>query len=376
MGKKGKKKGKKRAAHVLLEKPNTLDLGEQLSVPDVFAQYMLPEMNAGGRRPSTISNCKRAVRRFAEWWNTLCEDPLPVAVIRRKHLDEFREWLGTQGCKIPTQNEACGIIRQVLRCAERHELIERAPQIERKHHIGRAAKLYFSFEDVEALWKVLHKARWPRRDSLQMPLPYSAEQFWKSALVLYSIYGFRTQELVRLESHFRPLLWDNIYTEALTPNPAGRMESEHGWISYVPQKQERLKSDPVTVPLTPHTRAAIDCLVDGTPQPWDAVFDVSMSSVNFYHEWHRLVEFADIKPRAGSGVERYQIKHLRKTATTWLNNHQPGLGPHVVGHASDRSGQGASTISERHYANHEEAVVKGLASFQPPACFDELLGEH
>lgn len=373
MGKKGKKKGKKRAAHALLEPPTTLELGDQLTVQDVWEQYLLPEMRAGGRRPSTISNCQRAVRRFMAWWSSLCDEPLPVAVIRRKHLDEFREWLAEQDCGVPVQNEACGVMRQLLRCAERHELIERAPRIERKHHVGRAAKLYFSFEEIEKLWRVLHKARWPRRDSLQQALPYSAERFWKSAVVLYSMYGFRTQELVRLESHFRSLLWENVHDAGLTPNPSGRCECEFGWLQYVPQKQERLKSEPLTVPLTAHTRAAIDLLNHQNSQPWSAVCDVSMSSISFYHEWHRLVELADIQPRAGSGVPRYLIKHFRKTATTWMNNHQPGLGPHVVGHAADRSGQSASAISDKHYANHEEAVVKGLATFQPPACFDELL---
>lgn len=372
MGK--KKKSKKAKKHVLLRKPDTISIGAKLTAWDVFEDYLLPELEANGRRRSTISNVKRAVRRFGEWWSTVCDEPLPVGVIRRRHMEQFREWLGTRGVNVPTQNEACGVLRQLLRCAERHEIIERAPRIERIHHNSTAPKLYFSFDDIERLWGVLDRAHWPRRDSRQEPLHYSPETFWRVALVLYSIYGFRTQELVRLEAGYRALSWGDVYEEALTPNPAGRMECEHGWLRFVPQKQERLKPEPVTNPLTQHTRAAIEAVRPDKIDPDQPVLDVSLSSVAFYHEWHRLVELSGVRPRAGSGVRRYLIKHLRKTATTWLNAHQPGLGAHVVGHAADRSGQEVSKISERHYANNEEAVCGGLASFVPPACYEEILG--
>lgn len=372
MGKKQKKKGKKSKRHELLSAPDTLSLGQRLTVGDVFAQYLLPEMQTNGRRPSTIANARRAVRRFEAWWATVCDEPLPVAVIRRKHLGRFRDWLAAQGVRIPTQNEACGVLRQLLRCAERHEIIDRAPRIERLHHHGRAARLYLTFDEVDRLFAVLDRARWPRMTSALSRLPYSPGDFWRASLVMFLTYGFRTQELIALESSFRSLTWANIYDDELTPNPAGRMRNASGWLSYVPQKQERLKPEPLVNPLTPYARAALDLVRDTGTEPQQPVFDVARSSVSFYNEWHRLIEIADIKPRVGSGVARYLPKHCRKTATTWLNTHQHGLGAHVVGHASDRSGQQVSAISERHYANNEEATTVGLQTFEPPTCFLNL----
>jgi len=102
------------------------------------------------------------------------------------------------------------------------------------------------------------------------------------------------------------------------------------------------------------------------------VMNWPMSSASFYNEWHRLCELADIAPRRGSGVSRFLIKHFRKTASTNLDTHWPGMGEHIVGHASDRSGQ-KSSVSAKHYVNNEEAAYKCMMTLPFPDCFETLL---
>lgn len=371
------KKGKKKAVTVeWLEDAASLKLGKKLTVEKVFTDYVLPELKSKKRRASTVTSLEREVGRFQEWWRSIAADePLPICKIRRRHLQAFREWLADRGHSVPLQNGSVRAILQVLHSAEKHELITHSPKLESLSHRGVAPKVFPSDEEIDAIWQACEQATWPRRDSRLQPLGYSPVTAWRAAIVMYRTYGFRTQELIQLEQGFRSLTWKNIVEPGLTPNPVGRCECEFGWLSYVPQKQERVKADPLVVPLNKYTQAAIG-LVRPAEQTADGkIFDWAMSAISFRKQWTRLCDLAKVKPRETSGVHHYMIKHLRKAATTQINNHAPGLAEHVVGHGGDRSGQGNQTslVSGKHYHNPEQAVLACVLSMPVPSCFKELI---
>jgi len=371
VGKKGKKKA---TATDWLEDASSLKLGKRLTVENVLVDYVLPELKSKNRRPSTVSSLVREVGRFSDWCKSVTDEPLPIAKIRRRHLQTFREWLAERGGSVPMQNGAIRAILQVLHAAEKHELITHSPKLEALTHSGVAPKVFPSDEEICRIWEVADQAIWPKRDSDLNQLPYSAADGWKAAIVMYRAYGMRTQELVQLEDNFRSLRWSNITEPGLTPNPVGRCECEHGWLCYVPQKQERMKADSLVNPLNQYTRAAIELVRPKTNKPDDRIFNWPLSAVSFRKQWDRLCEIAEVKPRETSGVEKYTIKHLRKAATTQINNHAPGLAEHIVGHGGDRSGQGnqSSLVSGKHYNNPEQAVLACVLSMPLPECFKEL----
>lgn len=367
MGKKGKKKAA--TANDWLEDASSLKLGKRLTVENVLVDYVLPELKSKNRRPSTVASLVREVDRWTAWCKSVTDQPLPIAKIRRRHLQTFREWLSSTGHSVPLQNGAIRAVLQVMHAAEKHELINNSPKLESLHHRGVAPKIFPSDEEIDRLWQVADAMEWPTRDSKLRPLPYSPATAWRSAFVLYRCYGFRTQELVRLESDYRSITWGNIHGAGMTPNPEGRCECEFGWLAYTPQKQERMKPEPLVVPLNRYTRAALDQVSQGPHKPTDVVLDWAMSSVSFYAAWHKLCELASVKPRAASGVERYTVKHLRKAATTGINNHRPSMAEHIVGHGSDRSGQ--SAVSSKHYNNAEQAVLDCVLTMPVPESFKE-----
>ena len=365
---------KTECTHPLLDIPDNLALGQTLTVSDIHREYTVPEMRAKDRRGSTVRGISREVSRWNAWWRTVTSEPLPVAKIRRKHLELFRTWLAENGASIPKQNGAVRAVSQVLRTAVRHEILTHAVSLEALHHRGVSPKVYPSNEELDRVWRACDKMRWPRRDSKLRPLPYSPATAWRAALIIYRTYGLRTQELVQLEADFRSLTWANIHAPGLTPNPEGRMECDRGWLKYTPQKQERVKPEPLVLPLTRHVAAALRLVRNETAKPTAAVLDWSLSSESFYGSWHRLFEIAEVKPREISGVDRYLIKHLRKAATTEINKHRPGMGEHIVGHSSDRSADAkVSGISSKHYDNAEEAICECLATLPMPQSFDEIL---
>lgn len=386
MGKKTGKKGKRdkqdqqtvsqevTAAdeHHLLQEPDTLKLGETMTIEDLWKNHMLVAMQNDGRRNSTIKGVARAVRHWETWLQSEgLPCGLPLAKIGIKHLQLFRDWLALNKASVAKQNYVVRGIRQALLFAETSLFIKSPPTIKQLQHRAVAPKLLFRDDEIEKLWQACERAKWPKLDRDGKKLPCSTPTIWRAMIVLYWTYGFRTQELVRNEKDFRSLQWRDIYQPGLTPNPVGAETCQWGWIRYVPQKQERMKPEPLTNPLTMHARAAIEWLRRDSAKLEDDIFYLPLSSVSFYGQWKWLLEFSGIKPREGSGCDDFLIKHFRKTATTNLSNLIPGAGPAIVGHADDRSGQ--SMVSNKHYNNEEQMVCKALEALKPPCCFGQLL---
>lgn len=356
----GKKKSKGKKADVL-------------TVAKLFEGFVINDLQARKRRPQTIRTLRRAIERFMQWRASRSSKDLPARLIRRKHLTLFREWLAAAGCSAVVQNSSVQSIVQVLRAGVAHEILLTYPKLDPIPVRKSAPKVFPRDEEIDRVWDACENATWPFSDSQQRPLHYSASVGFRSALVIYRIYGLRTQELVSFESGFRSLRWENVHPPGITPNPEGREECEHGWISYTPQKQQRVKWQPLYLPLHPCAAAAIDRIKPADCDPSRPVFDWSKSSVGFSKQWRAIFALADVKPRQGSGVDRYTVKHFRKSAYSSINLHRPGIAEHIIGHCSDRS-QTGSVVGTTHYFNAESAIAECIRTMPVPSRFSTLLG--
>lgn len=345
-------------------------LAKEIQVEEVLNKFVVPDLKAKKRRPTTINNLTRDVSRFNRWWRSRTDRPLSVGKIRVQHLRVFREWLAVEGASVPMQNNCLRSIRQILNACVSEGILIKAPHLQTLPYVIDEPKIYPSDEEIEALWANCHRLKWPTKDGDGRPLHYSAEVAWKVAIVLYRTYGFRTQELIQLERGYEPLRWRNLYGPGLTPNPAGKLHFEFGALVYSPQKQ---KVKTLYLPLNPYTRAAIDWIYPKDhPAGNIPVLHWPRSSVYFYNAWNRLFEYAGVKPRHDSGVDHYKIKHLRKAANSNANNHIPGSGRYILGHSIDRSSN-ESVVNENHYFNPEMVSYKCLMTQPMPKCFDQLI---
>lgn len=376
MGKKGKKKrnGKKHR-DPLLTKPDTYQIGETLTIETLYRDHYKPCETTRDNARSTVNSNARYVRRWHEWWHGRSDEPLTLDTIDRRHMLEFQRHLLAQGRCASDVNAHTQHIRKMLKFAADQQFILQAASIESLPAKNKAKKFIFSDDEICQLWAATSGVRWPRRDGCWNPLPHSPGHYWRSLIVLYWHYGYRTEELVSFEKRFVPVKWGDVYPPGLTPNREVRESCEYGWISYVPQKQSKKKDDPLVSPLNKYTRAAIEAVRPYGPVHADRpVYDFTRSSQSFYKAWNWLLDEADVHPRQTPGEEpdRYLIKHFRKTATTNVNRHRRGLGPYVVGHAADRK-EMTSIVSDKHYDNVTAAKVECMLSLPVPECFKELL---
>ena len=350
-----------------------------MDVEAALKRFVLPQMRELDRSPATIQDVSRSVREWREFWTARkaerpndqwITDPLVVRHIRRQHLETWRSALIADARKLSPSsvNRKLGAIRQVLRACEKHGKLKKSrPQLE-KLPTKAAPKFYMKREQVELLWPHCDALTWPRLPGM------TTGEWWRCAIVLFWVYGFRTQELIAFQRDKRGLAWSSITSDAETPNPEGTAASALGWLSYVPQKQKWAKPEPLYLPLTKHTRAAVNLLKhaatitleDGQAiDPARRLFPWPGTAKSFYREWELLQERAGVATKRG---EPFLFKHLRKSAATYLEGHHKGLGAAVCGWA-DRE---VSVVMSRHYAVDELTLVEKLATYPVPVCFDDL----
>ena len=387
----------------------------------VYERHVRPGLVAKDRVGSTIRDIERALERWEQYWTSGCApdatatvaptvtspepkgeritNPFPshqpdeaspikrlpvqlrVRTIKRRHLEEFQIHLQT--CKSQrgkpfaksTINGELGSIRQILCAAESHALLrEGRPRIAKLTANAAAPKFYVSREQMNQIWEACDHATWPRLGGLR------SADWWRCALTLLWLYGFRTQELLAFQKGKQKLTWSGIHLQAETPNPAGQAMNDLGWLAYVPQKQKWAKPEPLYLPLTPHSRAAVDWLAiaartqcEGQLPPDRPLFPWSAAHKKLYAQWQLIQARAKVATKLGNA---YEFKHLRKSAATYLEAHWPGLGEAVVGWA-DRANQASqpSQVMKVHYQVDEIVMVDKLATYPVPECFTSLLSK-
>lgn len=341
----------------------------------VWRRHLFPELQKKNRSAKTINDIQLHLNRFEEYWrNKRMSYPLIIARLKRENMEEWQQSLLATGLSARTANKHLASIRQLLVCAEKHRMVKQRPRLEQLTHCKASPKLYLTDDQLDRLWNAASQLTWPRVGDLH------PAEFWRSALILYRIYGFRTQELIAYELGKTPLQWRNISLDAETPNPSGTAINNLGWLWYLPQKQKWAKPDPLYLPLTRHARAAIMKLADAAGvgsncSPSEAatpLLPISRAPVTFYANWRSWLKLAKVQPKQlpdSAETTMFDPKHLRKTCATHLDRHHKGLADAVIGWAA-REG---SRVSSVHYIADELTIVDKLNSAPMPASFDAWL---
>lgn len=294
-------------------------------------------------------------------------DP-PVHRITKDHLARFRAWLTVGGDRKPiTINNYLRSVNAILTSTEDHEWIQgRQPKLRRLKAVKAAPKLAMDMEQVGSLYRACDRARWPKVDRRGNPIDTAAH--WRAAVVLFSCFGFRTQELLRYQSWKRSLTWENFQWQSVSPG-LSNATTEYGWLCYVPEKQEGFKPEPLVLAMPEIVRLHLRSLLpSGVPecQKSRPIFDWPLNRRYLNATWKAVCRAGGVTVQQ-SGTTRFELKHFRKTATTWHNLQSPGIAKWIVGH-SERT----SSVSDLHYNNPEIATTRALNAWQYPKAFDSI----
>lgn len=352
-----------------------------LTLDDVLAEYKLPELR--GRSKTTIAEYWTCLSH----WNAYHADQQAAAEstgtgpitshrianpvvphIQRGQLTGFQSWMeqqtaedGSPRWSPRTINKSVGIIQSLLQSAADHGLGQMPHKIPPLPTTGVGRKLHLSPEEGDALKRACRVATWPHG------LPAPAPLYWETLFAGYCVYGFRTQEQVRYESTMQALQWEDLLDCETTPD--GKSAWRLGWIRYTPQKQKRFKPGPLYVPLMPFYKVHLDAIRERSGAVSGPIFPFPLNHHLFYAQWEAILAAAGIAPNPGhdGAQSAYQIRHLRKTSTTWINRHRPGLAPFVQGHAP-------RDVSGKHYdCSAEDRIIEGLSTLPLPESFQRPL---
>jgi|GEM_PF-2995762 len=345
------------------------------TVSELFELVVLPQLEELNRSATTIREYRLHHERWGLFWSTRIDHPRagaePAACqVTREDLLAFRRWLPRilAGTSARTLNKHLQTLQMTFAAAAEVGRLSAGIRVKSLPQRKAADKLYFTHEEMTALYRAADAATWPVNWSGTL----TPGDFWRTCFSFWFPYGMRTQELVNYEADHRPLLVRQISLHPESPSPNGRATNEHGWFHYVPQKQARFKPEPLVLPLTRITRAHVQMVLQSrSVEPSEPLLPAPRCNRSFYEAWNAILKAAKVKPKPKlDGEDReYEIKHFRKTATTLIDLHRPGMGPVIVGHA-DRDEP--SEVSRVHYNNAELAMVETLSTLPMPEGFEDI----
>lgn len=302
------------------------------------------------------------LERWKAFWSASGEKEPAISKIRRKHMEDWRRSLLSGTLAERSINKHLASIRKMLVIAEKHEIIPSRPRLEQLPEVTARAKpkLFFRDHQLDAMFETASELQWPN-------VGIEPATFWRCALILFRSYGFRTQELIAYESSKNPIRWSNVSFAEESPNPASDCKSEFGWLFYIPPKTAKKKPTPIYLPLTRHTRYALDVLRQTKRSDDDWICCNPRNQERMFETWYRWLEIAEVKPKDES--LKFVPYCLRKTAATYLNRHFPGLASAVCRWGSSSEAK----VAADHYVS-DELVLEQLPKVPMPASFDRFCG--
>jgi hypothetical protein len=365
-------------------------LYQPLTLRRYFDDTLLPLLRNRGLSSSRINELKLAVFRFI-WWHgqerrTGCPS---LQDVNAGNLASFREYClarqipGQDGrlrpCTARALNKSLQGLEQVVAAAVEDQTLDDSRGITKVRKVAgprQIGKLVIPDPAIESLWHACGTATWPKQDSEGRAI--DAPLLWKTALVLLSNYGMRTQDLLRFESTLRPMRWGCVIPPGLSPSEDGTCESEFGWLYWIPNKTRNRKDFALTLPLNATTAHWIGLWRDSLrPKPTDALIPIPACQKSLYAQWKRIVAEAGVKPKPKRTFDsegnqtivarEYKIKHFRCTAGTRADDHGstlqlPDVGRWITGHVSN-------DVFERHYRDQEPKLKRVLETLPQPKGF-------
>lgn len=348
------------------------------SVRLVWQRKLRPMLVVGGAKPATLVPYQTAVNHWESYWRerrisrakSNNEPPVPrtggskspsfgktrgpsIETIDRRRLEGFREWLRPGRKKITVNNIVKSLLR-ILDQAVDCDWLESRPKMKQMPASKAAEKRTLNCDEIDRLYRACEVATWPRFDRPGRKI--SPVDHWRTAVVMFINFGFRTQELTRFSSGMRALRWQDVHWSPESPGLVSQT-NPGGWLKYTPEKQEGVKPDPLTLAISPTVAAHLRLVAPPTVTASSPVLDWPLSKKMLYQTWRRIVMAAGI----GHG---WQIYHLRKTCETLHNYHSAGgmAGKYITGHA-------ARDVSDAHYHNAELMMARALVEFPQPPSF-------
>lgn len=323
---------------------------------EVWDQYGLEEARKANSKKH-IAEINLHLRRWESHFGN--QKKVRVKKIERHHMEDWRRKLVDSGLSPRTANKHLATVRRILIIASNNNIIRHRPKLESLPEPKGTQKLYLRNEQIDALFDAASGLRWP-------PGTVAAADWWRCALIMYRTYGFRTQELLAYESSKRPLTWQAIHYNPESPDENSNEMCDFGWLSYVPPKTKKKKPDPITVPLTKYTRAALDIMAQAKTSEDSQLFPSPRHQERFFETWYGWLKAANVTPKNPELV--FQPRHLRKTAATYMNQHRPGLATAVC-----RWGKSVEAdVAQDHYIAND-LLLRELHNVEVPKSFEAFL---
>jgi len=296
-----------------------------------------------------------------------------VCDISRELLAEVRERLKARSKSVNTANRKMRSINVILGRASRRgpgnpegeDLSDEWLHL-RQYPKTTARKRIASVQQIGDWYTQASGATWPVGDPIPAPL------WWRTLLVLYSTYGFRTCDVLKLD-------WTNVYWSPDCPMTDVVVRNSYGWLMLVPTKTQRKKPDPLVLAMTKQVQAHLLACWMACDKPKSGfIFRCPVgrktvrSRADGRASWRTIQE--DLhderkwQQRRAGITEPYEFRDLRKMCSTWLGrvgDVGPELRRLVLGHAS-------RDVNDNSYYVGIELIRSNLHRVVLPPQFDQI----
>jgi len=299
-------------------------------------------------KKSTIAEYRGMLKHW-ERWLSRSNNPGQIAQITDEQLEDFADWLAASGKRGRTVNKNAIYVEAILkRCGPKGPHNKRGRQIidewvsaeRRPENDSKPRKRVVPLEVIERIYRECRVAKRPRHTRTPPPLT------WRTALLMGLTYGPRRND------------WLLMPRECVTFEPEcplGELKISHqwGWLTFVPEKTEGFKTDPIALPLTKGLHFHLK-QIEGrkVPNGKDQLLPFATCQRDWYREFYAI--------QAAAGIRQpYTFQELRKTANVeWdaLPGSNSDVGRYVLGHA-------ARDVNAQHYKATARTVCALIDSF-------------
>ena len=317
-----------------------------LSLRDVYTHFMLPELSH--LTPNALCEDRNALRHWERYSGN--PDIRSVEDDQRMYLAKLRDGMKAHNLSDATINKTWRELRAMFSFAKNElKIIRETPSIAYRMHsklVVERPKIQresLQDEELERLWRACSAATYPAKG------PFPAPLLWRVAIVLFSLYGPRTEDVL---TH---LTWQSVkFRDRL--------------IQFFAQKTRKLQGLPLSDLAIAHLRS-----IKGRTEelfgfyfrtPGGKLKATSDRPAKWVNGW-RTTWRNEILPAAGFHDGDVNIKHFREMMATRYNEIDPGVSKWIAGHAEEGT-------TEKFYELPTKRVRRAIESAVWPKCFHDI----